>query len=580
MAEKLIRVAAQREIISTEKLLIPDEYYTFSKNFPFELTDDQETAINDIISDLETGKLMDRLICGDVGFGKTEVALRASFIVANAGYQVALVAPTTILVKQHFKSFFDRFKKSSLSIASLSRMTSLKDRKKIKDDLKSGNINVVIGTHALLSNDIDFNNLGLLIVDEEQHFGVGQKEKIKELQGNIHVLTLTATPIPRTLQLSLSGLKELSLITTPPINRLSVRTFVLEWDNVVLIDALLREKNRGGQTFVVCPRVRDIDDLYQKINRMVPNLVISVAHGQMKIDELDKSINSFSEGKSDILISTNIIESGIDIPNANTMIIHKSDLFGLSQLYQLRGRVGRGKHRAYSYFTIEPGKILLNKSQQRLDVIKTLDNLGAGFSLASYDMDIRGSGNLLGDEQSGQIKEVGVELYQDMLKEAVSSYKDSSKKIEEVWSPSISLGLSILIPEDYVFDLPTRMSLYRKAGELSSPEDINTFTEELFDRFGPPPEEVNNLLMTLMIKNKCLYNKINIIDAGPKGVLLGFKNNFFNNADKLLGWVTKKSGQVKIRPDQKLFLQKTLNTREEKFNAVLSLIEELQLLNN
>jgi transcription-repair coupling factor (superfamily II helicase) len=580
MAEKLIRVAAQREIISTEKLLIPDEYYTFSKNFPFELTDDQETAINDIIADLETGKLMDRLICGDVGFGKTEVALRASFIVANAGYQVALVAPTTILVKQHFKSFFDRFKKSSLSIASLSRMTSLKDRKKIKDDLKSGNINVVIGTHALLSNDIDFNNLGLLIVDEEQHFGVGQKEKIKELQGNIHVLTLTATPIPRTLQLSLSGLKELSLITTPPINRLSVRTFVLEWDNVVLIDALLREKNRGGQTFVVCPRVRDIDDLYQKINRMVPNLVISVAHGQMKIDELDKSINSFSEGKSDILISTNIIESGIDIPNANTMIIHKSDMFGLSQLYQLRGRVGRGKHRAYSYFTIEPGKILLNKSQQRLDVIKTLDNLGAGFSLASYDMDIRGSGNLLGDEQSGQIKEVGVELYQDMLKEAVSSYKDSSKKIEEVWSPSISLGLSILIPEDYVFDLPTRMSLYRKAGELSSPEDINTFTEELFDRFGPPPEEVNNLLMTLMIKNKCLYNKINIIDAGPKGVLLGFKNNFFNNADKLLGWVTKKSGQVKIRPDQKLFLQKTLNTREEKFNAVLSLIEELQLLNN
>ena len=361
---------------------------------------------------------------------------------------------------------------------------------------------------------------------------------------------------------------------------MSVRTFVLEWDNVVLIDALLREKNRGGQTFIVCPRVKDIDDLYQKIERMVPNLVISVAHGQMKIDELDKSINSFSECKSDILISTNIIESGIDIPNANTMIIHKSDMFGLSQLYKLRGRVGRGKHRAYSYFTIEPGKILLNKSKQRLDVIKTLDNLGAGFSLASYDMDIRGSGNLLGDEQSGQIKEVGVELYQDMLKEAVSSYKDSSKKIEEVWSPSISLGLSILIPEDYVFDLPTRMSLYRKAGELSSPEDINTFTEELFDRFGPPPEEVNNLLMTLMIKNKCLYNKINIIDAGPKGVLLGFKNNFFNNADKLLGWVTKKSGQVKIRPDQKLFLQKTLNTREEKFNAVLSLIEELQLLNN
>ena len=579
MAEKLIRVAAQREIIITEKLQVPDNYFEFSKNFSFELTDDQETAINDIISDLETGKLMDRLICGDVGFGKTEVALRASFIVANAGYQVALVAPTTILVKQHYKSFFDRFKKLSMNVSSLSRMTSLKDRKKIKEDLKSGEVNIVIGTHALLSNDIDFNNLGLLIVDEEQHFGVGQKEKIKELQGNIHVLTLTATPIPRTLQLSLSGLKDLSLITTPPINRLSVRTFVLEWDKVVLIDALLREKNRGGQTFIVCPRVKDIDDLYLKIERMVPKLIISVAHGQMKIDELDKSINSFSEGNSDILISTNIIESGIDIPNANTMIIHKSDMFGLSQLYQLRGRVGRSKNRAYSYFTIEPGKVLLNKSQQRLDVIKTLDNLGAGFSLASYDMDIRGSGNLLGDEQSGQIKEVGVELYQDMLKDAVSSYKDSNKKIEDIWSPSISLGLPILIPEDYVYDLPTRMSLYRKAGELNSSDDINIFTEELFDRFGAPPEEVNNLLMTLMIKNKCLDIKINLVDAGPKGVLIGFKNNYFKNADKLLEWISKKTGQVKIRPDEKLFLQKRLNSRDEKFNSVISLIEELQELN-
>ncbi len=580
MAEKLIRVAAQRQIISTEKLKVPDNYSEFSKKFPFELTDDQDKAINDIISDLETGKLMDRLICGDVGFGKTEVALRASFIVANAGYQVALVAPTTILVKQHYKSFFDRFKNSSIKVLSLSRMTSVKDRKKIKEDLRSGDVNVIIGTHALLSNDVDFNNLGLLIVDEEQHFGVGQKEKIKELQGNIHVLTLTATPIPRTLQLSLTGLKELSLITTPPINRLAVRTFVLEWDKVVLIDALLREKNRGGQSFIVCPRIKDIDELYQKIENMVPKLTISVAHGQMKIDELDKSINLFSNGKSDILISTNIIESGIDIPNANTMIIHKSDMFGLSQLYQLRGRVGRSKNRAYSYFTVEPGKVLIKKSQQRLDVIKTLDNLGAGFSLASYDMDIRGSGNLLGDEQSGQIKEVGVELYQDMLKDAVSSYKGDQKLIEDIWSPSISLGLPILIPDDYVYDLPTRMSLYRKAGELHNSDEITFFSEELFDRFGPPPQEVNNLLKTLMIKNKCLKIKINLIDAGPKGVLIGFKNNFFKNTDKLLEWITKKTGQVKIRPDQKIFLQKVLKTRDEKFESVISLINELENINN
>ena len=579
MAEKLIRVAAQRTMVTTEKLSIPDNYSEFSKKFPFQLTDDQETAINEIILDLEAGKLMDRLICGDVGFGKTEVALRASFIVANAGYQVALVAPTTILVKQHYKSFFERFNNPSFKVSSLSRMTSLKERKKIKNELKSGDVNIIIGTHALLSNDVDFNNLGLLIVDEEQHFGVGQKEKIKELQGNIHVLTLTATPIPRTLQLSLSGLKTLSLITTPPVNRLSIRTFVLEWDKVVLVDALLREKNRGGQTFVVCPRIKDIDNLFERIQKMVPDLSISVAHGQMKIDELDKSINSFSDGKSDILISTNIIESGIDIPNANTMIIHKSDMFGLSQLYQLRGRVGRSKNRAYSYFTIEQGKTLLSKSQQRLDVIKTLDNLGAGFSLASYDMDIRGSGNLLGDEQSGQIKEVGIELYQEMLKDAVSSYKDGNKPIEEIWSPSISLGLSVLIPEDYVYDLSTRMSLYRKAGELLSSDDINMFSEELFDRFGPPPHEVDNLLITLMIKNKCLSNKINLIDAGHKGVLIGFKNNFFKNTDKLFEWISKSSGQLKIRPDQKLFYQKDLKTKDQKVELVLNIIDKLEKIN-
>ena len=580
MAEKLIRVAAQREIISTERLTLPTNYIDFAKKFPFELTDDQDRAITDIINDLETGKLMDRLICGDVGFGKTEVALRAAFIVANAGYQVALVAPTTILVKQHIQSFINRFNKTSLKVSGLSRMTNNKERVNIKAGLKSGDINIVVGTHALLSNDVDFSNLGLLIIDEEQHFGVGQKEKIKELQGNIHVLTLTATPIPRTLQLSLSGLKNLSLIATPPVDRLAVRTFVLEWDKVVLVDALLREKKRGGQTFIVCPRIKDMDKLFETIQKMVPDFSIVVAHGQMKIDELDKAINTFSEGKSDILISTNIIESGIDIPNANTMIIYKSDMFGLSQLYQLRGRVGRSKNRAYSYFTIEAGKVLLKKSQQRLNVIKTLDNLGAGFSLASYDMDIRGSGNLLGDEQSGQIKEVGIELYQDMLKDAVISYKKGKSVSEEIWSPSIMLGLSVLIPEDYVYDLPTRMSLYRKAGELTNEEDINVFSEELYDRFGTPPIEVNNLLMTLMIKNKCLKHKINLIDAGPKGILLGFKNNYFKNGEKLLNWVQDSSGLVKIRPDQRLFVKKNLKTRDDKIKSVLKIIEEIELINN
>ena len=579
MATKLIDLASKRKLKKSEIMSVPIGLYDeFVAEFPFTETKDQEYVIKDVIDDLASGIAMERLICGDVGFGKTEVAIRASFIIASAGYQVALVAPTTILVKQHYKSFFERFKNTSIKVSALSRMTNVSERQSIKQDLISGDINIIIGTHALLSNDVDFNNLGLLIIDEEQHFGVAQKEKIKELQGNIHVLTLTATPIPRTLQLSLSGIKKLSLISTPPVNRLAIRTFVIEWDSVVLIDALLREKNRGGQIFVVCPRVKDIDSLYDRINKMTPELSISVAHGQMKVNELDKSINDFSEGKVDILISTNIIESGIDIPNANTMIIHKSDMFGLSQLYQLRGRVGRGKQRAYTYFTIEKNKILLKKSQQRLDVIKTLDNLGAGFSLASYDMDIRGAGNLLGDEQSGQIKEVGVELYQDMLKDAVNSFKNGSKQIEEVWSPSISLGLSVLIPENYVYDLSTRMSLYRKAGELLNSDDIKNFSDELFDRFGPPPSQVNNLLTTLMIKNKCLKCKINFVDAGPKGLLLGFKNNFFKETEKLITLVNNSSGQLKIRPDQKLFFQKSLKTNEDKIETALSLINQLETL--
>ena len=554
IAEQLINTAAKRNINSYEKLFEPKNFNKFVSRFPYELTDDQDVAIDDVLNDIYSGNLMDRLICGDVGFGKTEIALRASFIMASAGKQVAIVAPTTLLVEQHFKNFEDRFKGFGFNLSSLSRMTSEKDRKIIKDCLKSGEISIVIGTHSLLSKDIGFKDLGLLVIDEEQHFGVSQKERLKELQFNIHVLTLTATPIPRTLQLSLNGLKELSLITTPPINRLAVRTFVQVWDKIILRDALLREKRRNGQSFIVCPKIKDLEKVNDLVKDMAPELTISIAHGRLPVRELENSINKFYKKKCDILISTNIIESGIDVPNANTLIVYNADFFGLSQLYQLRGRVGRSHLRAYAYFTFNKHKILTEKSKQRLKVLKTLDNLGAGFSLANYDLDIRGAGNLLGDEQSGQIREIGYDLYQKLLNEAINSLKKGFKEIEEIWNPTINIGIPVLIPDTYVKDLSTRMSLYRKVGDIKKNNEVNDFLEELNERFGPPPQEVKNLIFTILIKLKCIILNIEYIDIGSKGILVGFRNNTFSKPENLIKLIEIESN-IRVRKDQKLFLE-------------------------
>ena len=578
IAEKLINTAANRNIHTFEKILKPDDnYQNFVKGFPFQLTEDQENAVNEVLDDMYSGKLMDRLICGDVGFGKTEIALRAAFVMVSNGKQVALVTPTTLLSEQHFNTFMARFKNYNYVIKNLSRMTSNKDKISAKQGLKNGEVDVIIGTHALLSKDISFYDLGMIIIDEEQHFGVAQKERLKELQYNIHVLTLTATPIPRTLQLSLSGLKDLSLITTPPVNRLSVRTFVQNWDKLTLTDALNREKNRNGQTFVVCPKIKDIELLTTRVSSMSPGLKISIAHGGLKVSELEKSINDFYKNKTDVLISTNIIESGIDIPNANTLIVYNSDLFGLSQLYQLRGRVGRSSTRAYAYFTTKKDKILNNKSKERLKVLKTLDNLGAGFSLASYDLDIRGAGNLLGDEQSGQIKEIGYELYQKMLREAVMSLKNGEDKIIENWSPTINLGMAVLIPDNYVNDLSTRMSLYRRAGDLKEKEEIREFLDELTERFGPPPNEVINLVFTISLKAKCIKLNIDYVDVGPKAVLLGFKNNNFINPKKLIDWISSSAQDVKIRKDQKIIIHYD-EKKENKINVLKKYIKDIENL--
>ena len=580
MADQLIKIAATRAVATTEPLMASEGGYAeFCARFGFSETDDQLDAIADVVDDLSSGKATDRLICGDVGFGKTEVALRAAFIVAMAGYQVALVTPTTLLARQHGKVFQERFKGFPIDVSVLSRMTSSTDAKAIKQSITDGSAQIVIGTHALLAKSIEFNNLGMLIVDEEQSFGVAQKERLKELKGDIHVLTLTATPIPRTLQMALSGVRKMSIIATPPIDRLAVRTFIGPWDKVVLKEAILRERFRGGQVFVVCPRIDDMPRLYERIMKLVPDAKVISAHGRMSPTELDKAMTSFGEGQADILLSTNIVESGIDIPSANTMIIHRADMFGLAQLYQLRGRVGRGKQRAYAYLTTDPNRLITPQAKRRLEVMQTLDKLGAGFTLASHDLDIRGAGNLLGDEQSGHVKEVGVELYQDMLRQAVELARKHKQKEqieeEQSYSPQINIGTQVLIPESYIPDLTSRLSIYRRIANLQNADEINQIMAELMDRFGTIPSSVNNLLQIVELKQLCRRANVLKIDAGDKGFSLFFKDNQFANPAQLVHWISQQRGQVQLKGDHKLVVMRDLRKTDERAGHVHSLLTAL-----
>jgi transcription-repair coupling factor (superfamily II helicase) len=568
MAAQLIRVAAERRVKEAPLAAPPEGAWDeFCARFPFGETEDQQRAIADVLEDLAVGRPMDRLICGDVGFGKTEVALRAAFVVAMTGAQVAVVVPTTLLARQHFRVFSARFEGFPVNVAQLSRMVSAKEAAKVKEGLKDGTINVVVGTHALLGKGIEFAELGLVVVDEEQHFGVAHKERLKALRADVHVLTLTATPIPRTLQLALTGVREMSVIATPPVDRLAVRTFIMPWDGVVLREAIQRERFRGGQVFCVVPRIEDMERVSARLREIVPEARIVEAHGQMPATHLERVMTEFGDGKHDILLSTNIIESGLDMPAVNTMVIHRADLFGLAQLYQLRGRVGRGKQRGYAYLTWPPSHRLSAAAQKRLEVMQTLDNLGAGFTLASHDLDIRGAGNLLGDEQSGHIREVGIELYQQMLEEAVADIKAGQGRrkgtaVEDSrdWTPSINLGLPVLIPEAYVPDLPVRLGLYRRIGALATEGEIDAMAAELADRFGALPAEVENLLQVVALKALCRAAGVEKLDAGPKGVVLSFRRNLFANPGGLIAWVqAQKGGVVKLRPDQKLALLREMD---------------------
>ncbi len=555
MAGELIRLAAERSERKVDPIAADgDGYAAFCAAFPHDETDDQIETIRDVEADLTRARPMDRLICGDVGFGKTEVALRAARVVAGAGQQVAVVVPTTLLARQHFETFRSRFEGTGITVAQLSRLTPGSERGTIRKRLADGSLGVVVGTHALLADRIQFADLGLLVVDEEQHFGVAQKERLKALRAQIHVLTLTATPIPRTLHMALTGVRDLSLISTPPVDRLAIRTYVTPFDPVTIGEAIRREIGRGGQVFCVVPRIRMLDSAKRELAQIAPGARIEAAHGRMGTAALETVMTAFYEQQVDILVSTSIIESGLDIASVNTLIVMHADRFGLSQLYQLRGRIGRRQVRGYAYFTLAPGRTMTDNAVKRLQVLQGLDGLGAGFTLASHDLDIRGAGNLLGADQSGHIREVGVELYQQLLREAVDAIRKNGSStadgdgvmLEESWSPQVRIRVPSRLPEDYVADLGVRLTLYRRLAALRDDAELGAFGDELEDRFGPYPAEARNLLKVMAIRLRCRTAGIERLTAGGSGVSMTFREGYPADPEALLKWVQATPG-VKLQ---------------------------------
>ncbi|HEY1560467.1 MAG TPA: transcription-repair coupling factor [Caulobacteraceae bacterium] len=583
MAEGLIAIAATRATRDVEAAEPPHGLFDeFCARFPYEETDDQLNAISDVLADLASGKPMDRLICGDVGFGKTEVALRAAFVMAMSGRQVAIVCPTTLLARQHFATFNERFQGWPVRIVRLSRLVPAAEAEAARRSLETGEAEIVIGTHAVLSKQVKFKDLGLVIVDEEQHFGVQHKETLKALRAEVHVLTLTATPIPRTLQMALSGIREMSVIATPPVDRLSVRTFVTPYDPISIREALLREKFRGGQTYFVAPRIRDLPDLERFLTDHAPEVKFVVGHGQLAPTRLDDVMAAFYEGRYDVLLSTSIVESGLDVPTANTLIVHRADMFGLAQLYQLRGRVGRAKARAYAYLTTPFERPITAGAERRLQILQSLDSLGAGFQLASHDLDIRGGGNLLGEAQSGHIREIGVELYQQMLEDAVAELKTAgtgqSPSLERGWSPQINTGAAVLIPETYVPDLNVRLALYRRLSEAEQADDREALAAELIDRFGPLPPEADQLLKVVAIKGLCREANVSRIDVGPKGAVVSFRDDYFANPPGLVAHVQKHAVAWRLRPDQRLSVKGEWSSPKARLAAAERILDDIARL--
>ena len=579
IADKLMRVAAERALRHAPILEAPHAIWeAFAARFPYQETEDQMSAIADVVADLEKGSPMDRLVVGDVGFGKTEVAMRAAFVTAMSGMQVAVICPTTLLARQHYRSFAERFRGFPVSVRTLSRFVSHKDANATREAMATGAVDIVVGTHALLAKAIRFKNLGLMVIDEEQHFGVGHKERLKEMRSEVHVLTLTATPIPRTLQLSLTGVRDLSIIATPPVDRLAIRTYLSEFDTITIREALLREHYRGGQSFYVVPRISDLSEIEDFLKSHVPEVTFVVAHGQMAAGELDDRMNQFYDGKYDVLLATTIVESGLDIPTANTMIIHRADMFGLSQLYQIRGRVGRAKTRAYCYLTTKPRSPLTPQAAKRLRLLGSLDNLGAGFNLASHDLDLRGAGNLLGEEQSGHVKEVGYELYQAMLEDTISKIKSGElqglSSVDDQWAPQINLGVPVMIPEAFIPDLDIRLGLYRRLSSLATKVELEGFAAELIDRFGALPKEVNTLMVIVRIKALCKKAGISRLDVGPKGATVQFHQDKFANPAGLVEFVKAQGPAARIAGN-KIILTGEMKSEADRVKGAFNVARDL-----
>jgi len=583
VAAELLSIQARRAAKPADPLVAdPADYQMFCAQFPFETTPDQQKAIDAVLADLARDQPMDRVVCGDVGFGKTEVALRATFAAVSAGRQVCVLAPTTLLVQQHEKNFRDRFADFPWKIAGLSRLRSAKEQAVLLQELHDGKVDIVIGTHRLLQDDVRFKDLGLVIVDEEHRFGVRHKEKLKNLRADVHLLTLTATPIPRTLNMSLAGLRDLSIIATPPESRLAIRTFVAEWDNALIYEACLRELKRGGQIYILHNEVKDIEQFSADIQKLVPEGRVRFAHGQMRERELEQVMLDFYHARFNILVCTTIIESGIDVPTANTILIDRADHLGLAQLHQLRGRVGRSHHRAYAYLLVPSKRALTADADRRLTAIEQLGDLGSGFALATHDLEIRGAGELLGDSQSGQIEEVGFTLYADLLAKAVKALK--SGKLGDTPFGSygdhgaceVDLGLSALIPESYVPDVHTRLVLYKRLSETSDETALDELKVEMIDRFGLLPPQTQRLFESARLRQ--LGEQLGVIKvrAGSSSATLDFSAQPRVEPGKLIKLIQTQPRVYKLEGQKRLqVFSPDFEKQEQRYAALLRLMSIL-----
>jgi len=579
VAAELLDLYARRKAQQGLRLAINElDYQAFANAFPFEETEDQAQAIRQVLADLASERPMDRIVCGDVGFGKTEVAMRAAFVAVQAGKQVAVLAPTTLLAQQHLTNFRDRFADWPVRVESLSRFGNAKETQATIEGLERGSVDIVIATHRLLHSHARFKDLGLLIIDEEHRFGVRDKERVQALRANVHVLTLTATPIPRTLNMALGGLRDLSLITTPPAERLAIKTFVIEWHGPTVREAGLRELRRGGQIYFVHNEVRTIEKLAGEVQTLLPEAKVRIGHGQMRERDLEQLMVDFYHRRFDLLVCTTIIESGIDVPTANTIVINRADHMGLAQLHQLRGRVGRSHHRAYAYLIAPPRRALAGDAAKRLEAIESMEELGAGFVLATHDLEIRGAGELLGEQQSGQMTEIGLAMYLDLLEQAVKALKEGREPALDkplAAATEVELRLPAFLPEAYVADVHVRLGLYKRIAAAASAEALDELSAEIYDRFGPLPAVAHSLLKLAKLKLAARASGVRRLDLGPQGGSVMFEERNRIDAATVVRMIQKAPREYRLEGPLKLRISRALPTEEARFEFAAELLKRL-----